>query len=269
MAIGSAGRRISTLLFFACSFASAAAAQPTPLPAISTETETGFLTRSAWFLSFAGMKSGDPRFSWVARGRLDADLFSYDKGRINLLIDDELVLGRERREFDFNHQNIILENSFSYRVASIDVAAVFHHTSRHLIDRPADRIVAWHTLGGRAVRVFAIRQSSVAVSVEYERVVQRTYVDYAWTSQFAIRVARPLHGGAHLFASGGAALVGVDRGVVGRGRQDGARVEGGVHVPARRAGIDLFGAWERRIDGYPMAREPTSWLEVGFKLGTR
>ena len=29
------------------------------------------------------------------------------------------------------------------------------------------------------------------------------------------------------------------------------------------------GQWERRIDGYPMAREPTSWLEVGFKLGTR
>ena len=137
-----------------CGFALNVVAQTAPLPAVSRADTAGFLTRSAWFLSFARMNSGDPRFSWLGGGRVDIDLFGYPKGRVNLLVDEELVLGSERREFDLNHQNIILETSSSYRVGSIDVAAVFHHTSRHLVDRAADRVVAWHTIGARTVRVF-------------------------------------------------------------------------------------------------------------------
>jgi hypothetical protein len=61
----------------------------------------------------------------------------------------------------------------------------------------------------------------------------------------------------------------VDRAVFGRHRQTGARAETGVHFVAERAAVDLFAAYERRVDGYPTSREPSSWFEFGFRLGTR
>jgi hypothetical protein len=63
--------------------------------------------------------------------------------------------------------------------------------------------------------------------------------------------------------------VGVDRPVLGRTAQNGGRIEGGVHLPGQRALFDLFAAHERRVDGYPTSREPSSWLEFGFRLVTR
>ena len=70
-------------------------------------------------------------------------------------------------------------------------------------------------------------------------------------------------------ARNGAALnVGVD-GTVNRRRQTGARAEGGVYFAGQRAGVDLFAAYERRVDGYPTSRESSSWLEFGFRLVTR
>ena len=75
--------------------------------------------------------------------------------------------------------------------------------------------------------------------------------------------------GAHVFASGSAGLVGVQRAVVNRGRQTGGRAEGGVQFAAERGVLDLYGAYERRVDGYPTSREPSSWFEFGFRLGAR
>ena len=50
--------------------------------------------------------------------------------------------------------------------------------------------------------------------------------------------------------------------------QTGARFEGGVHVPTPHAAADLYAAYERRVDGYPTSRQPSSWFEIGFRLGT-
>jgi hypothetical protein len=57
--------------------------------------------------------------------------------------------------------------------------------------------------------------------------------------------------------------------VINRGRQNGARAEGGVYFAGQRAGVDLFAAYERRVDGYPTSRQPASWLELGFRLSAR
>jgi len=245
-----------------------AMAQTAPLPGVSIGDPNGFLTRAAWFLGVARLESGDPRFSEVARTRVDVDLVHYPRGRVNQFFDAEFVMGSEHRAFDFNHDNIIFETSASCRVASIDFAGVFHHTSRHLIDRAFDRVVAWHTVAARGERVFAGRQSMVAVTVEYARVTQRTFVDYEWTSQATVRFDRALGRRAHLVASASGGSVGVDADVVGRGRQDGSRVEGGVHVTGQRAGVDLFAAYERRVDGFPTSRVPASWFEAGFRLSS-
>lgn len=251
-------------------FPSRAAGQASPLPGVRAGESTGFLTRAEWLFSFAGMKSDDPRFSEAARSRADVDVAGYPKGRVNFLFDVEFVMGSERRTFDLNHQNIVFETSASYRVASIDLAAVGHHVSRHLVDRAFERsVVAWHTVGARAERAFTARQSSLAITFQYDEVVQHTYVDYRRTSQATIRFDRSLAGGSHVFAGGSGGFVGIDRAVVNRDRQFGARVEGGVRLPGRRAGFDLFAAYERRVDGYPTARQPSTWAEAGFRLASR
>ena len=260
-------RLLATGFLFA--FVPGAFAQTAPVPGISTGEPTGFLPRSAFFVSLASIQTDDPRFSLVQRSRADLDLFGYHKGRVNFLIDTELVMGSERRAFDLNHANVIFETSCSYRVGQIDVAAVVHHDSRHVVDREFDRVPAWHTVGARVEHLFLAPQSTIAVSLEYSRVVQRTFVDYTWTSQLTIRLDRTVRQGAHIFADGSGGLVGVDRAVLNRDRQTGARAETGVHLVAERAAVDLFAAYERRVDGYPTSREPSSWFEVGFRLGTR
>src|SRR5438874_1349267 len=123
----------------ACGFlfalVSGAFAQTAPVPESSSGEPRGFLRRSAFFVSVAGMQTDDPRFSLVHRGRADIDLFSYRRGRVNFLIDTELVMGSERRAFDLNQANVIFETSASYGLGPIDVAAVVHHDSRHVVDR--------------------------------------------------------------------------------------------------------------------------------------
>jgi hypothetical protein len=260
-------RLLATGFLFA--FVPGAFAQTAPVPGVSTGEPTGFLGRSAFFVSVAGMQTDDPRFSLVQRSRADLDLFSYREGRVNILIDTELVMGSERRAFDLNHANVIVETSSSYRLGPIDVAAVVHHHSRHVVDREFDRVPAWHTVAARAEHLFLTQQSIIDVSLEYGRVVQHTFVDYTWTSQLTIRLDRTLRPDAHVFASGSGGLVGVDRVVLNRDRQTGARAEGGVHFVAEHGAVDLFAAYERRVDGYPTSREPSSWFEFGFRLGTR
>ncbi len=256
-------------------WAAQASAQTAPLPAPFVGGANGFLTRADWLLSVAPMASGDPVFAWSVNQRFDVDLARYPRGRVNLFFNNEVVMGRERREFDFNHGNVMFETSALARIAGVDAAIVFHHMSRHLIDRPVERVVAWHTVAGRVERTFAVGRSTVTPTAEFQHVVQHTFVDYKWSTQFTIRADRPFDNGARVFATGSGGQVGVDRAVLNdagvplnRDRQTGGRVEGGVHLPGQKAALELFAAYERRIDGYPLARVPSSWFEAGFRLAS-
>ena len=268
------GKLIIPLGVFAC--ATLASAQTAPLPApMAAEEENGFLTRGDWMLSVAPMASGDARFAWSVRQRYDLDVARYPRGRVNLFFDNEVVMGRERREFDFNHGNIMFETSASGRLAGVDLAVVFHHVSRHLIDRPVERVVAWHTLAGRVERPFEFGRTRVTPTAEIHRVVQHTYVDYKWLSQLTLRLEQRFDNAVRLFATGSAGMVGVDRATLddarlplNRNRQGGGQVEAGVLIPGKKAALGLFAAFERRIDGYPLARVHSSWFEAGFRLAS-
>jgi hypothetical protein len=244
-------------------------AQTAPVPRTQIGDSIGLLPRAEFFLSLAVMKTDDPRFSLVQRSRSDLDVVGYRKGRINFLVDTELVMGSERRTFDLNQANVIFETSASYRLGQLEVAALGHHHSRHVVDREFDRVPAWHTLGARASWPIVTPQTTADVTLELARVVQHTFVDYAWTSQLTVRVERTLGSGARIFANGMGGFVGVDPDEVNRDRQIGARAEGGVELPGRRGSAQLFIAYERRIDGYPISRDPSSWLELAFRLGVR
>jgi len=249
--------------------ATAASAQTAPLPAPYAPDDPGFLTRAAWALSVAPMASDDPQFSWSVRQRFDLDVAQYPRGRVNLFFDNEVVMGSERRAFDFNHGNIMFETSASARIGGVDASVVFHHVSRHLIDREAGRVAAWHTVAARVERPFTIDRTTVAVAAEYHRVVQHTFVDYAWTSQLTLRADSPFDNGVRFFGSASGGFIGVDGTIPDRGRQAGGRLEAGVHLPGRRAGFELFAAYEHRIDGYPLGRVPVSWVEGGFRFASK
>jgi hypothetical protein len=36
-----------------------------------------------------------------------------------------------------------------------------------------------------------------------------------------------------------------------------------------KGGADLYLAYERRIDAYPLSYQRSRWVEFGFRLGTR
>jgi hypothetical protein len=261
----------SPLLAFAflLAFAADAFAQTEPRPAASTGGSKGLMTRSAFSVTIAGMETDDPRFSLGERGRADLDLVGYRRGRINFFIETELVMGSERRAFDLNQANIVFETSASYRVGGIDIAGVVHHVSRHVVDREFDRVPAWHTVGLRIGRTIVTPRSNIDINADYGGIVQHTFVDYRWTSQLTLRVDRALRTRTRLFAAGSGGLVGVDGSVLGRDRQNGARIEGGLRFLGERAAFDLVAAHERRVDAYPSSRGASSWLEFGFRLGTR
>ncbi|MES1254745.1 MAG: hypothetical protein ABUS56_04005, partial [Acidobacteriota bacterium] len=108
-----------------------------------------FFSRYDFHMSAAALAIDDPRFSWDTHFGGELDVFDYVVGRTSVLVDFEAVLGDEFRAFDPNQGNYTLEVSSSARVSGTEVAAMFHHVSRHLSDRPKPFAVAWNVLGAR------------------------------------------------------------------------------------------------------------------------
>ena len=241
-----------------------ALAQPTGTP--PPPTTTTFLARSAFSVGFSRLDSGDPRLSWIARVNADADIVDYRRGRINFWGQYEGVLGSERRLLDLNHENYIVEASGTYRLHAAELTGVFHHESRHLSDRESDNVVAWNTITLRALHDMTARGTHYAGRLEFGRVLQHTYVDYAWTSEIQVDIDRRVHPRTSLVGSLKGELVGIDPSRSHRDRQCGARVEGGVQIDGHAGSVEFYAAYERRIDGYPLARQRARWFEVGFKL---
>lgn len=247
-----------------CLPSSEAGAQSLPGPA--TDRAPGFITRAVAAVSFAGLSSGDPRFTWSARFSGDFDLVTYAKGRVNFVGEYEGVLGSERRELDLNHENYRVEMSASRIVGDTEVAVLLHHVSRHLVDRATERVVAWNTAGIRAIHAVSTGSTTWRGGFEATKMLQHTFVDYAWQSRLVLGVERPMGRRLALVAGGTADLIGIDGRRSDRDSQCGARVHVGLVIDGRRGDVELYAAYERRIDAYPLARTRTRWFEFGFTL---
>ena len=223
------------------------------------------------FLSLlGGLQTSDPRFTWDSHVGVDLDLFAYRAARLNLTADYEAVLGSERRAFEINHENYRIEASGAYVVHSIEVAGVFHHSSRHLSDRANSAVIAWNIAVLRAGRQIAVGKAILNAQLEVGHVLQHTYVDYAWTSGLRLAIRRPLNQRAALFAAGAGGLIGVDPKKAGRTeRLCGARLETGVRIRGQTADVEFFASYERRIDAYPIDRVRVRWSGIGFRFLSR
>ena len=247
-----------------CGAARAAAQPPVPAP-----SSPDFLTHYSFHLSADALSSDDRRFSWQTHFGGDLDLVDYVAGRANILIDYEAVLGSEFRRFDPNQGNYTLEASGSVRVGGAEIAGVFHHVSRHLGDRPKSFAIAWNVMGVRVLHRLATAGTTVDLQGSAGRVMQRSFVDYAWTGDADVVIRRPINARVGVFAHGVAGLVGVDPATVPRESQKGGRLEAGVRLNGRAGALELFAGFERRIDAYPIDRMPQRWAFGGFRFVSR
>jgi hypothetical protein len=227
-----------------------------------------FFPRFDFHLSADHLSSGDARFVWDTNFGGDMDFLDYGRGRTTFAANYEAVLGEELRSFDPNQGNYLLDVSSSLRGHSFEVAALFHHTSRHLSDRFKRYPVDWNMLGASVG--YDLRRGSMQVRAQGDvlGVLLHSNVDYNWEANGGVQVRVPLHSHVSAISGGTVRLVGVD-GSRRRGVQKGGRVEGGLRFEGERGAVEVFLAGERRIDAYPLDISTLSWFSAGFRFVSR
>jgi hypothetical protein len=227
----------------------------------------GFLSRYAFHLNAAFIDQEDrTRFAWDADLGGEVDLVDYDAGRITLAANYEAILGMELQTFDPNQGNYTLAASGSVRLPPGEVAAVFHHVSRHFSDRPKPFPIDWNMVGVRFVRGASSGRVRVDGSARALFAVKRSFVDYSSEIGAGVRLTVHAGGLAYVFGGGDVTRVGVDPEIAGRTTQVGGRGEGGLRIARSGGAVELFLSLERRIDAEPLAREPRTWMMLGFRL---
>jgi hypothetical protein len=240
----------------------AAAQAPAPAPASST---IEFLPRYTFHLAAEHLSSPDPRFVWDTNFGGELDFVDYVAGRATFVANYQAILGEQLRRFDPNQGNYILGGSLSVRPPGVEIAAVFHHESRHLSDRTKRQAVDWNMIGARVSAARTRGRVQFQGRADLRGVVQKSFVDYRWELDTDARSRVSVSPMAALFAGGGVRVLGVD-GTRSRGTQTGVRGEGGVRLQGRGAAVELFVAGERRIDPYPLDFSKETWFTAGFRF---
>src|SRR5438105_4963909 len=239
--------RILSLCAVLCSSGAVARAQaPQPL-AVPAPSAPDFLSRYDFHLSAAALSSGDDDFAWDAHFGGSFDIVDYVVGRASVIVDYQAGLGNQPRIFDPNQGNYTLEPSLSVRSGAVEIAAIFHHVSRHLGDRPKEGAIAWNELGVRLMHHAAIGPGTVDVDLEGGRVIQYSFVDYTWMGELGVTARRPVNDRVGVFVQAIGKLIGVDEAVNHRGTQVGGIAEAGVRIRGGSGGArELFAGVERR-----------------------
>ena len=227
----------------------ALAQYPQPLPEAPSEPQ--FLSRYDFHLAAAGLGSGIPeRFQWDTHWGGDFDLVDYVSGRFGFLVDYQAVLGNEFRSFDPNQGNYTLEFSGSKRFGRTEVAAVFHHVSRHLSDRPKRFAVAMNALEARVLRRFQLGATSlVDVKAEAGHITEKAYVDYTWMGKLDVTARHDLNSRAGVYGRGYADFYATDQAIAGFSRSGRSEMNALTPQPSRRvasSGVSTVHTWTPR-----------------------
>lgn len=248
--------------------ASPAAAPPPAPPTPQASTAIEILPRYTFHLAAEHLSGDDPRFVWDTNFGGELDLIDYVAGRMTFVANYQAILGEQFRRFDPSQGNYILAGALSLRPPGVEVAAVFHHESRHLSDRFKRQAVDWNMIGARVSAAPTRGRIQFQGRADLRGVVQKSLVDYRWELDTDARAHLRITPMAGLFAGGGVRVLGVD-GTQSRGTQHGARGEGGVRLEGRGAAVELFVAGEQRIDPYPLEFSKATWFTAGFRLVSR
>jgi hypothetical protein len=220
-------------------------------------------------ISLEHLVSDDPRFVWDAHYGGIIGLVRYRRVRLDMVADYETVLGNQFQPFDPVQGNYALGGNVGGEVGrGIEVDLVMHHLSRHLGDRAKRDAVAWNMYGGRVRQTRtrgALRLDSRAL---LRFTTNKAFVDYDWEAEGGVNARYRLHAKASVLASAELRRIGVD-GTRNRGDQTGFRVEGGTRLDGRAGDLEVFVAYERRIDPYQLEFNTASWLTAGFRVVSR
>ena len=250
-------RRVVCALAFVAS-ASPAAAQSPIL----------FFPRFDFHLGADHLSSGDRRFVWDTNFGGDMDFVDYGRGRATFEANYEAVLGEQLRRFDPNQGSYLLDLSTSLRGHGFEVAALFHHTSRHLSDRFKLDPIDWNMLGARVGRDLRRGPMQVRARGNLLGTLLKSNVDYNWEANGGVQVRMPLRAHLSAISEGRVRWVGVD-GSYRRGTQHGARAEAGLRFEGQGGAVELIIAAERRIDAHPIENSAMSWFNAGFRFVSR
>ena len=224
-----------------------------------------FFPRFDFHLGADHLSIGEPRFVWDTNFGGDLDFVDYGRGRTTFAANYEAVLGDEVRRFDPNQGNYLLDLSSSVRGRGVEVAALFHHTSRHVSDRFKRDPLDWNMLGASVRRDLRRGSMQVLAQGDVLGTLLKSNVDYNWEANGSVRVRVPLRPRIVAISEGRVRLVGVD-GSRNRDMQHGARGEAGLRFEGQGGAIELVVAAERRIDAYPLEISAMSWFSAGFRF---
>jgi hypothetical protein len=266
---------VSTLAAVCLLTGATAAAQAPPAepaaPPVSNDTRLPVrpLTKYNFHLSSGALTATDENFDWTADFGGDLDLLDFGTGRLNFLANYEVVLGTEFKNFDPNQGNYTLDGTLAFRVYAGDVAVVFHHISRHFGDRAKLFAVDWNSLGVKTKQTFKLGKGRVTAHAWFGKIVEHAYVDYTWEGEAGAEAELPLSPMYSMLVRGSANTFGVDHAIAARNRQNGGHAEVALRILGTGAIVELFTAYEKRIDALPIARESRHWAVAGFRLLSR
>ncbi len=254
---------IVVLLASSFSVAHAQDASPASQPAPS---EVRWLSDYHFHLSADSIRSDDSRFNWDGRFGGDVDLVDSRHGRLNFVADYSVVIGSEIRPIDPNQSAYHLGFLVGFRWGTSEISANYDHISRHLSDRANRTAVAWNDAGITASAHRHAGRVRATVTGYAAKVVQASFVDYTW--QFDARVDASYAAAPRVSLIGRANIAPtlVDPSIAGRGTQTAGRIEAAVRLRGTAASLELFAAWEKRLDPSPLERGTRGWGLLGFRL---
>jgi len=244
--------------------APARAQDPAPAPPQGIR----FMPRYDFHLSADHLSTTDARFVWDTNFGGEVDFVDYGVGRATFTGNFESVLGNQFRDFDPNQGNYLLDGSVSLRERGTEVAALFHHTSRHLSDRFKRAPVGWNMLGARVRHDIVGRKAAIQLKGDLLAGLVKNNVDYNWEADGDVHVAVPVRPAVSFITSARLQLLGVD-GSQQRGTQTGSRAEAGIRLAGEKGAIELIVAAERRVDPYPLEFSTLNWVSAGFRFVSR
>jgi hypothetical protein len=251
--------------------APAVAHAQTPAPAAATPAVT-FLSAYQARLGASRLGAGDDALEWEGRFGGDVDLVDFGSGRFNFAAAYDVVLGSQRRAFDPTQGRYTLDFRLTHRMRRLgvtEIAGVFHHVSRHLSDRPKVLAVDWNFVGAEVLQTGSAGRLRTERLLRGGWTVKRSYVDYTWQAGGLLRLAWATGGSATFIGEASVDFIGVDTRIAGGSTEVAAYGEGGVRLAGRAAALELFAAFERRVDADPIARGPRNWALVGFRIVNR
>lgn len=242
--------------------APSAVAQPAPPP---PDEWPSVLTRAALSATGEFLNSRQPDMPLSVMFRGDVDLVDFGAMRIPF---DFTFAVAFNDHFNPRHADYSFRFTPTVPVGRVDLSALYHHTSRHLHDAERPAPISWDSFGGRAATGGGSGRWlwSSRFEASYYPDSRRRYVDYQWEAVEAGRVSYRVSPRWAYYGDATLREVRCDRGVAGRDRAWGSRIEAGLVLGYRGGIAEVFIGWDRRIDPDPLEHSEASFFVFGGRL---